>query len=285
VARLARAAYDDRVWAIVGSIDGASTHLAEQVVAKARLTLISPASTDKTVNLTNVAWMFSCLPSDGRQAEILGRALMERVHSSFVLISGTDHDSRRAARELTGFLSRAGVAPARHLEVDVGSSDLSGLADELASADGRAVVILADPIESARLVVALRDRRADLPVLGGPSMARRVFLERAGPAAEGVRFPSLCDMSGRPGDFDRGFRARFGREPDCAAAQTHDATRLLIEAIREAGLNRARIRDAVVASSPWSGPAGVIDWDLSGQNRRDVRLATVSDGRVVPVGP
>ncbi|MEK7409191.1 MAG: hypothetical protein AAB225_29360, partial [Acidobacteriota bacterium] len=35
-----RLAYRDRVWAIIGSIDGAATHLAEQVVVKARLTLI-----------------------------------------------------------------------------------------------------------------------------------------------------------------------------------------------------------------------------------------------------
>ncbi len=62
VTEVARMAYVHKVWAIIGGIDGPSTHLAEQVVAKARLTLLSSASTDKTVNLANVPWMFSCLP-------------------------------------------------------------------------------------------------------------------------------------------------------------------------------------------------------------------------------
>jgi ABC-type branched-subunit amino acid transport system substrate-binding protein len=284
VGRLARTVYEDGVWAVMGSIDGASTHLAEQVVAKARLTLISPASTDKTVNLANVAWMFSCLPSDGRQADIIGRALIERAERPFVLISGTDHDSRVAAREISNFLGAAGAVPDHHFEIDAGSRDLAGLAGEVAASAARAVLVLAGPVESARLVVALRDRRDDLQIFGGASMGRRVFLESAGAAAEGVVFPRLCEGSASSSEFGRAFRARSGRLPDCAAAQTYDATRLLIEAIGEAGLNRARIRDAIEAASPWSGQAaGTIDWDLNGQNRRAVRLATVSGGAVVPL--
>jgi branched-chain amino acid transport system substrate-binding protein len=55
-------AYNDRVWAIVGSIDGVATHVAEQVITKALLPLIDPGSTDRTVNAAMVPWMFSCLP-------------------------------------------------------------------------------------------------------------------------------------------------------------------------------------------------------------------------------
>jgi len=78
------------------------------------------------------------------------------------------------------------------------------------------------------------------------------------------------------------FESRFGRPVDCAAAQAYDAARLLIAAIRRAGLNRARIRDAVQDLSPWAGVAGAIEWNNVGQNRREVRMATVADGRVAP---
>ena len=59
--------------------------------------------------------------------------------------------------------------------------------------------------------------------------------------------------------------------------------RLLVAAVREAGLNRARIRDAVRELSPWHGITGVIDWDPLGQNQRPVRLGMIRDGRVVPM--
>ena len=50
---------------------GPSAHLAEQVVAKARLPLVCPVSSDRTANVANVPWMFSVLPGDNAQAPCL----------------------------------------------------------------------------------------------------------------------------------------------------------------------------------------------------------------------
>ena len=73
VKELTRLVFEDKIWAIVGGADGPTTHLAEQVAVKAGLPLINPVSTDKTVNLTNVPWIFSCTPQDPLQARRLGR--------------------------------------------------------------------------------------------------------------------------------------------------------------------------------------------------------------------
>ncbi|MBL7041774.1 MAG: ABC transporter substrate-binding protein, partial [Pirellulaceae bacterium] len=90
-----RLAYDQRVWAIVGGIDGPTTHLAEQVVAKARLPLVSPISTDKTVNLANVPWMFSLAPGDHLLAPPLAAEIAARIGDGhFMIVSADDHDSR-----------------------------------------------------------------------------------------------------------------------------------------------------------------------------------------------
>ena len=59
VRQLADIVFQRRVWVIVGGADSATTHLAEQIVAKAHVPLVSPISTDKTVNLANVPWTFS----------------------------------------------------------------------------------------------------------------------------------------------------------------------------------------------------------------------------------
>ena len=78
VARLARLVYSEPIWAVIGSIDGASTHLVEQVVAKARIPLVNPYSTDKTIHMANVPWMFSCVPGDHRLAEVLAQAVSDK---------------------------------------------------------------------------------------------------------------------------------------------------------------------------------------------------------------
>ena len=61
VVEVTKMVYEHGAWAIVGAIDGAATHLAEQVALKARITLVSSGSTDKTANLASVPWMLSLI--------------------------------------------------------------------------------------------------------------------------------------------------------------------------------------------------------------------------------
>ena len=170
-----------------------------------------------------------------------------------------------------------------HVELEPGQQDLAAVMERVIHGT-RAVVILAGPLDSARLLLALRESRAELTVLGGPALARRAFLERAGAAAEGVLFPLPCDPAYNTTPFSEEFRARFDRVPDCVTAQTYDAARLIVAAVKRAGLDRGRVRDAVQALAPWYGAAGEIRWDSHGQNRREVGLATYRGGRLVPVG-
>ena len=55
-------AMEDRAVAVIGGIDSASTHLAEQVAAKALFPLVDPVSTDETANAAFVPWIFSWAP-------------------------------------------------------------------------------------------------------------------------------------------------------------------------------------------------------------------------------
>jgi len=285
VNHVVRLAYYDKVWAIIGGLDGPTTHLAEQVVAKARLTLISPVSTDKTVNLANVPWMFSALPGDHLAAPVVGHALLERAcEDSYVVLAATDHDSHMFLVELRKFLSRRGFRPRFEFEFKPGASDFSSLSERVLSANVKAVVLVAGPKDSARALKALRGSGFAGQVFGGPWLGRRVFLEAAGEAAEGTMFPLLFQPSKEFENFEEKFQKRFGPRPDYAAAQAYDSARLLVSAIRKAGLNRARIGDAMRELSPWEGIAGIIRWDSLGQNTRSAQLATVKAGHVVPLG-
>lgn len=111
-------------------------------------------------------------------------------------------------------------------------------------------------------------------------MGCRSFLEDAGRAAEGVIFPLLYVPGKGPESFKKTFGSRFGHRPDYLAAHTYDGVNLLISATRKAGLNRARICDAVRTLSPWQGVAGSIQWDSLGSNSRSVGLGTIKKGRV-----
>ncbi|MHC4087521.1 MAG: ABC transporter substrate-binding protein [Planctomycetota bacterium] len=286
ISKVVRMAYVDKVWAIIGGIDGPSTHLAEQVVAKARLTLLNPASSDKTVNLANVPWMFSCLPGDHLQAPILAHAIASRIgQKPFLLVSAVDHDSHLFTVELARSFSQHKLVPSYHFEFNTKEKDFTELAEKIVEAKTHALVLIAGAEQSAHLISAVRERNFAGPVFGGPCMGRRGFLEEAGRAADGVIFPSLYTPRKNSDSFEKKFTSRFGYRPDYLAAHTYDTVNLLIAAIRKAGLNRARIRDAVRELSPWAGVTGAVKWDTLGGNSRTVQLGTVRAGRFVGMAP
>ena len=285
---LTRLVYSENVWAMVGAPDGPSAHLAAQIVAKARLAFISPVATDKTANLANVPWIFSCAPGDHLHAPVLARSLVSRARGgSIAVVSGTDHDSRMFATELLKALGNHGVFPALHLESRPGTTEFDAHLQSVEQVNPAVVSLIAGPLESARFLTALRRGGSTAPRLGGPQMGRRLFVETAGLSAEGVIFPLLWHPSvgqALSADFAERFRNHFGVEPDYTAAHTYDGMNLLIAAVRRAGLNRVRIRDAVRELSPWSGVSGSITWDPAGQSQRPVGLGTVRGGQLTPIG-
>lgn len=284
---LARMVYGEPVWAVIGSVNGEATHLAEQVVVKACVALVSPVSTDKTVNLANVPWIFSLAPGDHRQAPLLADALLAAsAGRPFVLLSATNHDARLAASELLAALRRAQATPALHLTFapgPVGTGNLARELEHVRATHAAAFVVAAGALDSARVAKLLRAQGFGAPIFGVAPMGRTCFRGEAGSAGEGSTFPLLFDPgeSDCAAEFAQRFETRFGHQPDYAAAHAYDATCLVVAAIRQAGLNRARIRDALETLSPWQGVTGTVHWDPTGQNDRPILLGTIAEGRVV----
>jgi branched-chain amino acid transport system substrate-binding protein len=266
--KVVRLAYADRVLALIGGIDGASTHLAEQVVTKALLPLVDPASTDRTVNAAFVPWVFSVMPDDRALMGALAATLVSSPdRDSFVLVAATDHDSRRMKAEFLAALQQRRARPLRVIDVHAGRAALvAGLPSV------RAVVVLAGPADSAALV---RAAPRGIRIYGGPAMSTRTFLRLAREAAEGVRFADPLASSDRAAAFRQEFERRFGEPPDSLAFHAFDAAEMLLAAVRRAGPDRAAIRNALRELSPWNGVSGLVRWDPVGRNERPAAIAEI----------
>jgi len=124
----------------------------------------------------------------------------------------------------------------------------------------------------------------DLPIFGFDRMTQQEFLNRAGEAAEGVVVSASMNPDSRDPSWVRfrdSYRKRWGEEPGSFAAHAYDGMNLLIDAIREAGLNRARIRDAMYRLDRYHGVTGEIVFDTNMTDIGPPWLATVRGGRFV----
>jgi ABC-type branched-subunit amino acid transport system substrate-binding protein len=64
-------AYKDEVWGILGTIDGANSHIAIRVALKAEVLMINTGDTDPTFIETNIPWVARVIGDDRQQAYLL----------------------------------------------------------------------------------------------------------------------------------------------------------------------------------------------------------------------
>ncbi|MCS7237452.1 MAG: ABC transporter substrate-binding protein [Thermoguttaceae bacterium] len=278
---LAKGIYSDPVWAVIGGVDGETTHLAVQVAAKARIVIISPGNTDKTTHFANVPWVFSILPGDDLLAETLIAEWERRgLSREVVLLSATDHDSRIFAGELVNILSRRKGGLRYRADWKPSDPDLPELLRQVLSAKPKCLAVVADPLQTARVINLAREEGYREVIFAGPTAGQSLCAENLSPTAGEVIFPFCWEATERTSEFVDLFREKYGRTPDYLAAAGFDSVLLCAEAIERGGLNRVKINDALRSLPPWVGASGQIIWDRTGMNVRLPLLARRIDGRL-----
>jgi branched-chain amino acid transport system substrate-binding protein len=210
-------------------------------------------------------------------AEAVARA---GAGGAFVVAAATDHDSHVALVAARRALSARRLVPAALVELAPVADDPAPVVTRLLESRPRVVLLLAGARPAGRLVAALRKAGFVGTIVGGASLSRSAFRRAAGEAAEGVRAPVSASVGAAGQGFARAYVGRWGEAPDDAAIRSYDAVRLTVAAIRKAGLNRARIRDAVRALSPWQGVEGTVRWNARGRNEPPVALGVWTLGRL-----
>ena len=125
--------------------------------------------------------------------------------------------------------------------------------------------------------------RAAATIVVVPEPSPTIFLRDLGESPTGLVLVSPCDL-GRADpqveSFKRAFREAHGISPDEIAAFAYDGSRLLLAALREAGPNRARIRDAIAATDSVKGVTGRWELDGTGASTAKPVILQVRNGRL-----
>jgi hypothetical protein len=121
------------------------------------------------------------------------------------------------------------------------------------------------------------------PVFGSYRTLGPTLLAEAGNAAEGFQAVFPYDPTRNDPkwlDFNKRFEARFHEKPEQFAALAYDAMNALLDSICKAGLNRARIHDALADMEQYDGVTGHMIFDPNQKNVAPMYLGTVHDGAI-----
>jgi branched-chain amino acid transport system substrate-binding protein len=276
-------AYKDHVYAILGTIDGANSHIAIRVALKAEVMMMNTGDTDPTFIETNIPWVMRNIGDDRQQSYLLVDYIIRKMgYKRIGVMRGSNRYGRFGVREVRDSARRLGYPVVLEMAYSLGSTDFSLQLERLKAANLDAIVHWGDAQEGALILNQMRKMGMQQPYFASDRSVSDEFVQIAGQNAEGV----ICAYPWNPDrkdpkleEFRQAFRRRFNQEPETYAAHAYDGMNLLIWGVQVAGLNRAKIRDVLAhRTKPWPGMTGDIPFSAALDDLGEVFLAKRENG-------
>ena len=276
--------YDDRDWAIFGSISSESTHIALRVALRAEIPIVNSASTDPTIPETYIPWYFTDLQDDRVQCLSLARRIFTELGLKRVAILRVNSRyGRFGVMKLRDAARRLGHPIVIEQKYLPGDTDFTKQLNVIRSSRADAIVLWADEAQAAGILKQMRAAQMKQPVFGSYRTLGPELLTQAGDAAEGFEAVFPYDPTRNDPkwlEFNQRFEARFHEKPEQFASLAYDAMNALLDSICKAGLNRARIHDALANIEQYDGVTGPMVFDPNQKNVAPLYLGTVHNGAV-----
>ncbi len=276
--------FDENVWAVFGSISSESTHMMLRLALKAEFPIVNSASTDPTIPETSVPWYFTDLQDDRVQAYTLARRVFTELRLKRVaLLRVNNRYGRMAAEKFRDAAIRLGRPVVIEQKFMPGDTDFARELGIIRDSRVDAVVIWADQSEAAGILKQMRAMGMKQRAFGAYRTLGSDLATEAGPAAEGFEAVFPYDPTRNDPrwlDFNRRFQARYHEPPEQFASLAYDAMNILLDSICKAGLNRARIQDALDQVYQYDGVTGHMVFDPNNKNVAPMFLGTVHNGAI-----
>ena len=219
-------AYRENVWAILGTIDGANSHIAIRVALKAEVPMMNTGDTDPTFIETAIPWVCRNITDDRQMSYLLADYVFGELELTRVAaLRANNRYGRMSIDEFRDAATRLGHPFLAELNYMLGDTDFTPQLERIKALDPEVVITWGDSEESALILAQMRAMGMDQLFIGSDRMVTAEFLEAAGKGAIKVVAGYPYDPESRDPkhvEFIEQFNARFGEPPETYAAHAYD---------------------------------------------------------------
>jgi branched-chain amino acid transport system substrate-binding protein len=297
-----KAIEEDRVAALVCCTQSGTSLAIKSAVQAAKVPMISMAASIRIVEpVKDSFWVFKTPQSDHLIAEVLADYLLGRklTRLAWMNVDNAFGDSGRVEFEkVAKKLGISIVANERFGDKDV---DMTTQLAKVKGSDAQALVVWAIPPAASVVTKNARELGLLIPLFQSHGVANKRFIELAGPAANGVKFPAgklltaeiLLDRDKQKKTlvaYAKAFEAKYGPR-NTFGGHGWDAIWLAYRAAEVAAARvspddlarfRAAIRDELEKTKEFVGISGIFNMspdDHNGLDKRAVIMYEIVNGR------
>jgi ABC-type branched-subunit amino acid transport system substrate-binding protein len=276
--------YDDKDWAIFGSMSSESTHILLRVALRAEIPIVNSASTDPTIPETYIPWYFTDLQDDRVQANTLARYIYDDLKLKRVaLLRVNNRYGRFGSPKFKDASQRLGHPVVIEQRYPAGTTDFSRELKAIQASRADGIVLWNDQEQTAMILKQMHELGMKQRVFGSYRTIGNDLIAQAGEQAEGFEavFPyDAARTDPRWQKFNTDYAATYREMPEQFASLAYDAMNVLLGSVCEAGLNKGRIMDSLAQVYEYDGVTGHMVFDTNSKNIAPMYMARVHNGKI-----
>ena len=297
-----KAMEEERVAALICCTQSSTSLAIKNAVQSAKVPMVSMAASVRIVEpVKDSFWVFKTPQSDHLIAEVLADYLLGKKLSrvAWMSVDNAFGDSGRA--EFEKVAKKVGLSIVMNERFGDKDVDMTTQLTKVEGSDAQALVVWAIPPAASVVTKNAKELGLQIPVFHSHGVANKRFIELAGPAADGVRFPAgkLLTAEGLPDSdkqkktlvaYAKAFEAKYGPR-STFGGHGWDAIWLAYRAAEAAAARtnpddlqnfRAAIRDELEKIKDFIGISGVFSMsseDHNGLDKRAVAIYEIVNGQ------
>lgn len=277
---------NDKVVAIIGAGASGNSLAAAPSAQSAQVPLISPSSTNPAVTLAG-DYIFRACFIDAFQGDVMARFTAKTLKAKTAAIM-LDFNSPYS-RDLSDFFelnfAKLDGKIVSEQSYSQGDADYRGQLSVIKAAAPDVIYVPGYYGDVALIVRQARQLGMTQPMLGGDGWDAPELWELGRDALNGCYITnhySVDTPSNTIQTFVESYRRRYGNlTPDAHAALAYDALRFLADAMRKAGTNGSKLRDALAETRNFVGVTGIISMDKDRNAVKPAVILKLQDGSYI----
>jgi len=284
----------DEVLAIVGPSRSGTTMAVIPIVEEAEIPLISCAAAEAIV-VPVKSWVFKTPQKDSDAAIRIYEHMNEKGITQIAIITGTTGFGDQGRQQLNKFAPEFGITIVADETYGPEDTDMTAQLTKIKAREAQAVVNWS--IVAGQVIVAknMRQLGMEIPLYQSHGFGNIKYAQTAGEAGEGIIFPCgrLLAVDTLPDDhpqkevlarYKKEYEAKFEEDVSTFGGHAWDGLQLVIEALREVGPDREKIRGYIENTKNFVGTGGVFNFspeDHNGLTKEAFEMLVVKDRKFV----
>ncbi len=283
---------EERVFAIIGPSTSGETLKIKSICEKGKTICISCAAAEKIVNPV-AKYVFKTPQKDSFAARKIFMQMQKMGIKKIGVVVGNTGFGLAGKAQLEKIAPEYGIDIVISEVYDKRATDLTALVTKLKARGVQAVVNWSIVPAQAIIAKNMRQIGFNVPLFQSHGFGNIKYVKAAGAAAEGIIFPAgrLLVVDSLPDSdpqkpvlmkYKKDYESRFHEEVSTFGGHAYDALMILVKAIKKAGFDKEKVRDAIENLKGFVGIGGVFNFSPTDHNGLDINsfvMLTVKNGK------